>query len=399
VINIWNLTKEKKERFLTTHLLPIHESDEDWERALISAKEEGEDLISILREELDKAKEGLRPILPSKIVPFLEDGTLNQPTLPKDVREEYIQWLKESEREFGDVLDAAHNQTMMAITHLSSPVQDIFSQSLHDSSIERIERDGDTLHLYINTDGGFSTISYVHFIFQQVTGENTDSPLQFGQYIIYYELQKAKEGFSFRILFESPETEWTISMKNLEATYFFRPKAFTILTDEAKLQDTSLEDYLSRLNLNHRYWFITPDSIGAIEKLSNPIQLENGSAEIKANETIVTIDEKSYSYSYEDYHPIWFIYSDQYEDPYAHLNEPVPKENLLTAALSKQPELQVRAWNTLYTNPKEHADIIHQILEKIEVTEENEMMLYVYVKHFYQEGILSEEIMEKFQGQ
>ncbi|KHF41651.1 hypothetical protein [Halalkalibacter okhensis] len=41
-----------------------------------------------------------------------------------------------------------------------------------------------------------------------------------------------------------------------------------------------------------------------------------------------------------------------------------------------------------YANPKELAAIINRVLSKIKITEENEMMVHVYVNHFYKEGIL-----------
>ncbi|RQW76627.1 DUF4085 family protein [Lysinibacillus composti] len=43
--------------------------------------------------------------------------------------------------------------------------------------MHRINRVGNNLHLYINTDGGFSTKSYIHLIFQKITSENADEPL------------------------------------------------------------------------------------------------------------------------------------------------------------------------------------------------------------------------------
>lgn len=97
-----------------------------------------------------------------------------------------------------------------------------------------------------------------------------------------------------------------------------------------------------------------------------------------------------------EYNPIQFIYTDVYEDPYAHLNEPVPKDELELAALSDNLELQVRAWNTLYANPNELADIINQVLQKIEITEKNEIILGVYAIHFYRNGILTDKVIEKY---
>lgn len=50
----------------------------------------------------------------------------------------------------------------------------------------------------------------------------------------------------------------------------------------------------------------------------------------------------------------------------------------------------------MYANPKELADVINRVLWKIEITEENEMMLSIYASHFYKEEILKEAVIEKF---
>ena len=113
---------------------------------------------------------------------------------------------------------------------------------------------------------------------------------------------------------------------------------------------------------------------------------------------VVTVGNDRFTYDLNEYNPIQFIYTDIYEDPYAHFNEPVPIEELEAAALNDDLELQVRAWNTLYANPKELAVIINHVLWKMEITEENEMMLSVYTSHFYKEEILTEAVIEKFRA-
>ena len=393
---MWNISKETKEKFRKYNLLTINESDHDWEIALSEAKEDGEDLFTRLKEELDEVKEELLHALPSRFIPYLENDTLNQPTLPKTIREDYLQWMREAGREFEQVLDAAFECTKQAVPFLSTAVQDIFAESLHDSTIERIEREKDTLHLYVNTDGGFSSKSLIHFVFKGVKSEVTDVPIQVGQWFIYDELQRTDDGFAFRVLFECPESQWTIAIKELDAQYFYRPKEFTILRDEDKLEDTSITEYIATLNSEYRYWFITPHVKCSILSLSENIVIENGSIEFESNEMVVTVGNERFSYDLNEYNPIQFIYTDMYEDPYAHFNEPVPIEALEVAALNDDLELQVRAWNTLYANPKELADIINHVLWKMEITEENEMILSVYASHFYKEEILKEAVIEKF---
>ena len=126
---MWNISKETKVKFRKYNLLPIHESDHDWELALKEAKEEGEDLFTRLKEELDEVKEELLHVLPSRFIPYLENDTLNQPTLPKTIREDYLQWMREAGREFEQVLDAAFERTKQAIPFLSTAVQDVLRKA------------------------------------------------------------------------------------------------------------------------------------------------------------------------------------------------------------------------------------------------------------------------------
>ncbi|WP_342429644.1 DUF4085 family protein [Neobacillus sp. FSL H8-0543] len=393
---MWNISKEAKGKFIKCNLLPIHESDQDWEIALREAKEEGEDLHARLKEELEEVKKELLHVLPDCFIPYVENGTLNQPTLPNTVREDYLQWIRKADKEFEQFLDAAYEHTKQAVTYLPTAVQDVFAESLHDSTIERIIREKETLQLYVNTEGGFSSKSLIHFTFQNVLAEETDEPIQVGQWFIYNELQKTADGFAFRVLFECPEAEWTITMKKLDAEYYYHPIAYMILRDEGKIEETSLSEYIAQLNLDYRYWFITPHVKCAVKGFSETIILENGKIEFRQNEMVVESGNERFTYKLDEINPITFIYTDVYEDPYARFSEPVPTEKLETAALSDEIELQVRAWNTLYANPEELADIINSVLWKMDITEENEMMLSIYASHFYKKGILSEAVIKKY---
>lgn len=395
---MWSISKEAKEKFSRCSILPIRETDEEWEISLREAKEEGQDLLSELIEELEEAQEELLRVLPNRFIPYVENKTLNQPSLPQSMREDYLKWVREVEQEFEQILNAAYEHTKEAVSFLSPQVQEIFDESLHDSTIDRIERDGDTLHLYIDTEGGFSTKSYLHFTFEGIQSEETDEPLQIGHWIVYDELQKTKDGFAFRILFEVPESEWTIAMKSLEAEYYYRPCAYTKLRDEDQLDETSLEDYLKLLNHDLRYWMMTPDGIYPMKDVTENISLVDGEIEIDSKRIVLTIGTRQFTYDLEDHNPIKWIHTDVYEDPYAQFNEPIPAEDLETAALGDELELQVRAWNTMYSNPEELATIINHVLAKLEVTDENEMMVSVYTSHFYENGILTEAMIEKYRA-
>lgn len=395
---MWNLSKQAKEKFAKCNTLPIPETDEEWEMTLNEAKEEGADLLSQLQEELEEVKAALLQIVPTRFIPYIENGTLNQLSLPKSVRDDYLQWMREADKEFEQVLDAAYEQTEKAISFLSTEIQDVFAESLHDSIIERIKRDGNSLHLYINTDSGFSSKALIHLMFEDVISEESDEPLEVGQWIIYNELQKTEEGFAFRVLFECPDAQWTIAMRNMDAQYYYRPALYTILNNEDKLAQTTFEEYTQQLNPDLRYWLCTPHFIRPIKSFSDTITLENGKVEFNPDKIVVSLGDQLFTYEMEENNPISFIYTDKYENPYAQLNEPLPFEKIEVAALGKDLELQVRAWNTMYANPEELTDIINHIFSKLEITEENKMLVTVYVNHFYQNGVLSEVIVEKYRS-
>ncbi|MGM7684743.1 DUF4085 family protein [Cytobacillus sp. Hm23] len=64
-----------------------------------------------------------------------------------------------------------------------------FAGILHDSTIER---DGNTLHLSVSTDGGFSSKLFIHLILKCMTSEVMEKPIQVGQWFVYDE-------FAFRV--------------------------------------------------------------------------------------------------------------------------------------------------------------------------------------------------------
>lgn len=386
MLMMWNISKAAEEKFQKYHLLSIPESDEEWNSYL---ENEEEDYRQFFRENLENVKAELLTFLPSRFVPYVENGQLNQPTLPKEVRDDYLLWRQKGDEEFRQILDAAHEQTSQTAAFLPKEVQEVFEESLHDSSIERIWRDGNTLHLYINTDGGFTRMAHIHLTFHEVQSEESDAPLEVEQCIVYYELQKIADGFAFRIILGCPEMEWTITMKGMEASYYYRPIIYIRLRDEEKLEETEFHDFINQLDKTRKYWFITPH-------LTCPLELFLKEGKLEQNETNTIIYFKNTKYTYHTYHPCQFIYTDIYEDPYAFFYEPVEKENIESAILGSDLTLQVRAWNTLYNNPLEHKDIINKILNILEVAEENEMTLYVYINHFHREEILTEENIKKF---
>lgn len=395
---MWNLTKEAKEKFRKNNLLPIPETDEEWEMIIEEAKKEGENLYERLREELAEVRDEFIQIVPERFIPYIENGTINQPTLPKAVREEYVRWVEEKNKEFEQILERAHANTRRAVSFLSKACQEVFLDSLHDAKLVRIAREGNNVHLYLNTEGGFTEKAFVHLHFSRVVFEECDPALQVGQFLIYHELQKTAHGFAFRALLDVPDSEWTIVARLIDARYFYRPALYTKLWNEENLEDMPFEEFLKQLNRDQRYWLITPDGIFPVELVSGGIKLANGSVQLEDQELVLTVGEKRWQYNLEKYHPAHFIYTDIYEDPYEQFNEPLPIEDLEAACFSDNRELQVRAWNTMYANPQQCKDMINAILARLESTDDDDtkVALEVFVTHFYEQGILTAENIHKF---
>ena len=143
-------------------------------------------------------------------------------------------------------------------------------------------------------------------------------------------------------------------------------------------------------------WLITPHFLCRIKKLGIPVLLEDGKLEIKENKIVVKTGKKRFMYRFDEYRPIDFIYTDIYEEPDTDDLDPIPADELETAVFSNDLSLQVRAWNTMYANPKGLANMINHILENIAINDESEMTLSVFISHFHKKGILTKENEYKF---
>ncbi|MFS8651040.1 MAG: DUF4085 family protein [Caldibacillus sp.] len=396
---MWNLTKEAWEKFLIGHSLVIPETDEEWSEIINEAKEEGENLLERLREELEEIKDDLLRFIPDRFIPYIEDGTINQPSLPKTIREDILKWQEQLNREFEQVLEAAAQNTQNAVRFLPEDVQEVFSESMHDAVLDRVERSQDSLHLYFDTEDGFSTKAYIHLIFQGITPMNSNPPIEKGQILLYHELIKTDSGFVFRALVNSPDVEWTLEAKNIAAKYFFRPKKYVLLRDEDRLSEVSFIEYLQFLDHDQEYWLITPDlliKIRTISSTGDEIQLVNGTVKIDDHKLSVFFDHQRFDYYTDKWNPIQFIYTNVYENPYQESFEDIPFEQLEDAVFNGDRQLQLRAWNTMYSHAHELAGQINEILRKIEVTEEQETLLAYLISYFYEENILDQDNIKKF---
>lgn len=385
---MWHLTLQKKREVEQAYVLSIPETEQEWANEIANAVEEGIDLQAERKADLENVRGRLLASIPERFYSYVLDGTFNTPLLPQSVREDYINWVNEKTSAFEAILDAAHENKQQALPYLSNGAREVYGESLHDARILGITRIDNQLELHLDTRGGFSTKSVVRLIFKEILSET--GKIEVGQYYIYDELIKTDHGIALRVIFDCPELEWTIEAESLDAIFYYPPKTYY---DFSGTDD--FVGYIASLNMAHSHYLITPNKqfriVGVNEK-EPYLVLDSGIIEQRIDG--IFIEDTYIADSLE--HCIPFIHTSIYEDPYAYFSEPISMEELEDAALSDSLELQVRAWNTMYANPQACVKIINRVLMRMSPTENNEMLLYVYVRHFEKEGVLTEQTREKY---
>ena len=380
----WSLTKEAAERVRNSHLLSVYEQD---------VSEFTEEDYQYLEWQITTFKDTLLQALPVRFHPYLEDGSLNKPTLAKDVREDYLAWVQEEERYFRQLLDRAHRCSTEALLFCPQSIKDVFSQSLHDSQIWKIERVNGNVSMTIKCDC-FTSMEVVVLVFERVLWES----LQVGMYIIYDELQKTDKGFAFRIICEN-NIEWTIEAEAVDARSYYYPVAYGHLYNEGVLQNTSIEQYIKKLNPHRYYTLVSQDIEIPITQLLNQapfIELATGELQIRQDGLFAVINNQHHRLGDDVNTLISHIFTNIFEDPFEIQRTPLPAEEIEAAIFGDNPIQQVRAWYTLQENPHYFAPIINTILRKFAHTDSTHMMLYVYVNAFYKVSVLQDDVIGKY---
>lgn len=380
----WHLTKEAADRVSNSHLLSVFEQDES---------DITEEDIAYLEWQITTFKDILLQALPARFHSYIEDGSLNKPTLAKAIREDYLAWVQEEEQSFKQLLAGAHRCSTEALAYCSESVQDVFSQSLHDSQIWRIERVNGDVSITIKCDC-FTSMEVVVLVFENVLWESPEV----GIHINHLELQKTNKGFAFRMICEN-NMEWTIEAKALHARSYYYPVAYGHLYNEGVLQNTSFEQYIKRLNPHDHYTLISQDIESPITKFPNQapfIELATGEVQVRQDGVFSVLHNQHYRLGDDAKVLISHIFTDQFEDPFEIKRTPLPEEEIEAAIFGDNPILQVRAWYTLQENPQHFSMSINRIFEKFEHTNHTHMTLLVYVNFFYKASVLRDDLIGKF---
>ena len=383
---MWHLTYEDylRQQYANALTLP-----EDWETLYTYYRNDGVNPDRIHTEELEAAKLPLLKVLPQRFIPYVEDGTLNRPTLPKDVRDDFIQWQAEETARFEEKLGLS----MIDFTNIQEQLEPNFAEviegGLHDAIITQIVDD----HIFINTEGGFTAKA---FVILHVDGAiSQQGELHAGDTILYEEVQLTAQGVALRMITENGQC--TLHAKQIAADFYYRPMPYHELIANEVLPDVTAKQFIEALDSNLDYTVIAnryalPITSFVIQG-AELAQFSGGIIFKENNAIIARIHNEDYVIAQSEIDWLSQIFTTTYVDPYAIFSEPLPAEELETALASTDLALIVRAWNTLYENPAGHEALINRALIALakDVDNENNVMLDVYVAHFDTLGLITND--------
>lgn len=389
---MFHLTLQHVHNLELAYSLTIFQSDEDWANEFEYAAETGTDVIAEQKDILIRLKGALLASTPIRFHTYIEDGSLNLPGLTPTVRADYHNWQQAEREKFHRILGAASENKQKTLHLLQPEAQAIYSQTLHDAQILQIESRGNDLCITFDCSGGFTKQSVVILSFLDVV--RIDGELEVGQFYVYDDLIRTDNGIALKVIYQNPESEVVIEAKTIDAGGYYRPKTYDDFYFDFHATD-NLKAYLESLNAQHEFiWAdksgVTPivqiDAARAfIEMAHQTIHEVNGIIYVNGEKSLLTRGDVMRSIS-----------TTIYEDPYAHFRKSVAPDELMDAAFSGDLELKVRAWNTMHAQAEELAPIINEILLRLTIADEDETMLYVFVRHFNNEGILTPQVVAKY---
>lgn len=288
---------------------------------------------------------------------------------------EFEQWCNEVKEAFINNSDKHHQLREAISIKLDRSAQEMMQRSFHDGEILTAQQSGNDFTLLLDMSGGFLPHAYVKLTFSDAKLEG-----EIEGYYIYDELMELQDGFGLRILssFGYPYAEGTLAFRDVSLEGVYRPAVYK---EPGDVSDWSA--FKSRLNMEFDY-FILEDGQFKFINVEEIIEAEDG----------FYINNKLLGTSYDEISAR--ILCDRYEDPYAHLSEPLENDELYDAVFGQDQTLRVRALNTLFAKGEEVAPIVAQILFDAELTEENEMYFFALANHFYQLQLIDEVLYLKW---
>ena len=362
---------------------------EDWDALYTYYRNDGVNPDRIHSEELATVKKDLLNVLPKRFIPYVEDGTINRPSLPEEVRQDFIEWQAQENTKFEELLGL----TMIDFEEIKHQLEPKFAEviegGLHDAVITQIVDD----HIFINTEGGFTAKAFV--ILHLDNCASRDGDLQVGDTILYEETKLIHDQVALRFI--TNRGEFTVQATQIVADFYYRPMAYHELVANEVLPDVSAQTFINELDKTLEYVVIATNLALPITSFvvqgAELAQFDGGYIFKQGQAIFATIENELYELAPNELEWLSQIYTTTYVDPYAIFSEPVSSDDLPAALRSTDLSLIVRAWNTLYENPTGHETLINKALIELaeNVDNENNVMLDVYVAHFDALGIITND--------
>ena len=385
-VAMWYLTYDAylRQQYANALQLP-----EDWDALYTYYRKDGVNPDRIHSEELQAVKKDLLQVLPKRFVPYVEDGSLNRPTLVKEVREDFIAWQMEENARFEALLGSSMMDFEQHKAKFEPKLAEVIEGGLHDAIVTAIVDN----HIFINTEGGFTAKACVILHIDDCLQQQGN--LQRNDVILYEEIHLVEDEIHLRLITHNGEV--TFIAKNIEADFYYRPMPYHELIANEVLPDVTAHHFIKELDPNLNYFVITDQYVLPITSFviqgAELAQFEEGTILQKDNAIYLQINNELTKIAQSEIEWLSQLFTTTYVDPYAIFSEPVPNEQLPAALRSNDLTLIVRAWNTLYENPTGHEMLINEALIELaeNVNNENNVMLDVYVAHFDALGIITND--------
>lgn len=286
---------------------------------------------------------------------------------------DYLTWCEGVIAAHQTQCEAVYKNRLLTAAKFEQRAAEVFNDSLHDGEIVHVVRTGDEVTLVLDMRGGFTSKAVIQLTFKGAveTGE-------LARDYVYDELIETANGYALRVLSGNPYEEWTITFRDVEASFVFRPKAYA-----EREQYTDVTSYVQDLTPTLNYFIVENHDFVTIDVQQIEQRADGFYSGTKwlGNTTEQLMDR---------------IYCNTYEDPYAHFSEMVPLEELEEAALSENPVLRVRAFNTMFEIDEQAAPVVNRVLRVILLEEHEEMLMQVIAEHFDKLGLLDADVKSRW---
>ncbi|MBE1555641.1 DUF4085 family protein [Sporosarcina limicola] len=423
-------TKGWYEQMQDAHVLTLPESDEEWTDFIRSFEENGEDVHAYLQSELERNKGRLLTVLPEEFHSFIEDGSINQPYLPKEVRERLLMWSNEMEQNYKTVLEQARLYFESICDQVPENFVKLQEARLHDARILHIAHKDDAIRLTLDGSGSFNNAVCIVLTFKKVKKEHSDLPLEAGQHWLYEEVDVHEVGAVFHVLVDCPMTQWMVAAEDVLIEYYYRANSLPVwrvgesITGASTEELSGVEERLqvalplaySELLTEQNGGQLTHSLIGTADAVVDIGWLFGSDQLVRDGEFVWIGQHVALKFS-ENSEPV-VVYrnvgqiaenfeqflgccvSTDYIDEYAIFSVPLMDEELEPALLGEDLERMVRAWNTVYQRPEDYVSLIEKgILFLLAQEDENLLnMGSTNASIFEHKGILTELFKEKLKG-